>query len=386
MLTQQKSWGAERPVRWLKLEADILEKANEERTKVLRLSDVKVLAEAYAMSEDEIKSFLRFHHTMGDFLYYPDTSLKNLVITDPQWLIDSFKDIITTREFIDKRPLSVELRKQLKQGIVSKKILKLLWKSRNVDFLAALLMKFHLMLRLATPTSSEKSFLIPAMLPKSKQDMYTKEPFNNMIMVYNSFHEVPNSESIPIGTFHRFVARCANRNQWRLCREDHLSYTDVSFELRKGVRLALTQLKNQIRISIWFNRDVFPSLLRSVLPKIRDNCSASLTKLGVTKNKHFLVICPHCAPGDECLVRIKNPEEDEVILVPEMNKCPIHQDDVSEGDFTWLKKSFVEPSLMMLCQGKIKMHWKWVFVKIRRDTTLNYKLYNFTGPRTVKNS
>ena len=65
MITTQKSWGMERPLRWLKLEADILEKAEDESLRYLHVSEIDHLASRYQMKDAEIKSFLQFHHTFG---------------------------------------------------------------------------------------------------------------------------------------------------------------------------------------------------------------------------------------------------------------------------------------------------------------------------------
>ena len=82
-ITRQKSWGIERPTRWLKLEADILKTAKETQKPYLHMSIVKQLASAFAMNEKELKSFLKFHHNLGDLIYHPDHKLSDIVVTNP---------------------------------------------------------------------------------------------------------------------------------------------------------------------------------------------------------------------------------------------------------------------------------------------------------------
>ena len=71
----------ERPVKWLKLEADMKERAKKENMEYLHLSTVKELASLYSMNNTDLQAFLQFHHTMRDFVYYPE--LPEVVILQP---------------------------------------------------------------------------------------------------------------------------------------------------------------------------------------------------------------------------------------------------------------------------------------------------------------
>ena len=126
MIKTQMSWGIKRPVRWLKLEADILEKAKEASVNYLYISEVEQLAKLYGMDGLDLSSFLNFHHSLGDFLYYSGTDWDSVVITNPQWLADMFKTLITPNKFIEERKLSDIICAQLKQGIVTTESLEIL--------------------------------------------------------------------------------------------------------------------------------------------------------------------------------------------------------------------------------------------------------------------
>ena len=100
MITKQKSWGTEKPVKWLRHEADIVEKAEAEDVGHFRRKVIENLAKTYNLKEEEFKSFLQFHHGLGNFVYFNDPALKDVVITNPQWLVDKFKSLITPHQFL----------------------------------------------------------------------------------------------------------------------------------------------------------------------------------------------------------------------------------------------------------------------------------------------
>ena len=108
-ITGQTTWGIERPTRWLKLEADILEKAQQIKKPYLHISTVNDLASAFAMDEKELDSCLRFHHILGDLIYYPDKKLSDFLVTNPQWLLNMFKTLITAHAFLKSRQLRPEI-------------------------------------------------------------------------------------------------------------------------------------------------------------------------------------------------------------------------------------------------------------------------------------
>ena len=43
--------------------------------------------------------FYRYHHALGNLIYFEDEGLWDTVVLDPQWIIDGFKTIITAKQF-----------------------------------------------------------------------------------------------------------------------------------------------------------------------------------------------------------------------------------------------------------------------------------------------
>ena len=352
MFRKQRSWGIERPIRWLKLEADIRERAEANKAPYLFMHTVNELAATCGMTSNEVQSFLQFQHGMGDFVYFSDTALKNILITDPKWLLDTFKVLITAHEFLDKRKQDSEIIQQLKKGVVTKMALNCLWQNESVKLKIAMMTKLNLLMPLQSLETIATKFLIPSMLPNSTRNMYQNEPFKTMKMVYSSTHLAADSENIQIGTYHRLLVRLSNKTEWKLCEKDHLSYTDSSFQVQKGIRLAISELECKINISMWANKNISQTSLREILPNVIHNCSAALLHVSICESDKFLILCPHSTAEDgeyDCLVRVKMELGNKVL---EYERCPIHERHVEMTDYSWLEETCVCSSLVMLCKGK----------------------------------
>jgi len=94
-------WNSPMPSSWLFLEYKMMQKRSK-GTRVMTFQEIKSLNGDNTLSlksDKEITLFLKVHHEIGNFMHYADEGLKELIILDAQWLIDSFKSIITSSAF-----------------------------------------------------------------------------------------------------------------------------------------------------------------------------------------------------------------------------------------------------------------------------------------------
>ena len=342
MATQHSTWGIERPTRWLKLEASIHEEAKAKSSTHIHRTKIQELASGFGISKEEVRYFLQFHHAMGDFVHYQDEALKDLIITDPQWLVDMFKDLITADEFLNERGINPLMLDEYKRtALLSKSTLHSLWKGQDVKFLTELMKKFQLIVPL---TNSTREYLVPCMLPPKQLDIYETRLFKDMTMVYSSPLTARSSKQsdsfLPVGSYHRLLALLSSLTPWRLCVTDHLTYSDASFEVEYGVRVALTLLKH-IRVTVWCGSPAFMNTAVRLLPYIREAINENSVKLGLPVHEKFLIMCPQrqlpAAPGESisCLVPVVL---SKLSVDPQAKTCPMHNIPVFAGDYSWLLK------------------------------------------------
>ncbi|KAJ8302326.1 hypothetical protein KUTeg_021313 [Tegillarca granosa] len=102
--SKQSHWGEEKPASWIFLEKKILEQKKENK-KIISfkgIGDLNAQTEYPVGSETELQMFLTFHHAVGNIVYFNEEGLNKFIILNPQWLIDAFKSILTSDEFVIK--------------------------------------------------------------------------------------------------------------------------------------------------------------------------------------------------------------------------------------------------------------------------------------------
>ena len=244
--------------------------------------------------------------------------------------------------FLEKGNLYQEILGNLKQEVVSPENLQLLWTSDDVDFLIELFIMYNLMLPLESTPDRQRMFLIPSLLPPQDLRIYDAKPFKNMILVYNAFHKPMSTGVLPVGTFHKFLYHCSKNPSWQLCAEDHISYTDASFQIAEGVRLALTNMKGgELRSSIWCSRKGMETeSIRSLIISTTMDLSIFLREMNISEGHKSLMLCPHCVPEDEypCLVKVQEiPDKFGFTSGFKAQSwiCTLHKKLLNYGHFTW---------------------------------------------------
>ena len=346
MVTSQASWGLHRPIRWLKLEAAIHEEAKKNKVKYLDLERVEKLATTFGIKKEETKSFLQFHHAMGDFVYFDEKKLRTLVIVDPQWMVEMFTALITPHDFLNKRNINQDMLMYFKKNaMLTDDLLHVLWKNNDVDFLKELMTNFSLLIPLEKPDSNNKKYLVPCMLPPSELNMDATEPFNSMRMLYSSYFTTNKNGFLFIGDFQRLLAKCSQVTSWKLCIYDHLSYTEASFKVQPGVRVAFAMFKDKrvegIRTDVWFSKLALRKGAISLLPYVHQKIFEGFGLPFDLRNQRFLVACPYFMEEQEmgeCMVRFNINQQGTSGLKDSV--CPFHNNWVTEMKFAW----FLHPS------------------------------------------
>ncbi|CAG2252824.1 unnamed protein product [Mytilus edulis] len=86
------------------------------------------------LSEDELKVFLKFQHSIGKLLYFEELKLDDRIILSPTLLIDAFKSIVTDKRFCKGDRKREEIWDALgTKGVVSKVAIQEVWKRKKYE-------------------------------------------------------------------------------------------------------------------------------------------------------------------------------------------------------------------------------------------------------------
>ncbi|XP_072021658.1 uncharacterized protein [Amphiura filiformis] len=186
---QEPYMGERIPVRWLQFESVLLEQAAK-KTHYITFEEARNQAAKHGITDNtEFVTVLQFMHDLGTIIYFGsndekgEPSLKDLVILNPQWLIDIFKTIITVKP-VEKQWSTYCDRWRLlaDKGILQDSLINHIW-SKHLhlkDELLAIMEKFDLICPQYPDEENgeeEKAYYVPACLrhPQSAQERESGE-------------------------------------------------------------------------------------------------------------------------------------------------------------------------------------------------------------------
>ncbi len=343
------TWGMQRPVTWLKVEADMRQKLSGKAEQHMEFEQVRELAAEYHMTAEEVESFLQFLSAMGDIVWFPDQGLRHLITLNSQWMVDIFRALITAEEFMAQRftsgkefkensKLIGEVLQLIDTGIVTYSSLCALWQGQDVAFLIELLQKFDLLLKLGQRSGAKRRFVVPSMLPPERQGECYKVQFSqNLSMTFRSTHTSEFDELYPLDTFPRLVATCAKI--WPIREDGLLCFRHVSFTITEGVVLSLTQShRSTILVTIWFSPLQHKVNPMHIVLRTRATLTQLLEKCKMPPSSAADIICPHWTLKDSHVslveVTMKMGKKGQVKVKAMRTECPCHSSPLKKHDFT----------------------------------------------------
>ena len=199
------------PIKWLKYEKELQVMKESGKKWIDRDAATTIASEACNITDDqEFQTLLNFLHDKRILIHFNDSpELDNLVVLDPQWLIDVFKMVITVRPN-DPKERSFELlwKKLQNEGILEERLLQHVWADLFVDketaeSLITIMEKFSLVCSWpSSDASCSKQYLVPSMLMSHPPDR---------IMSFVASASIPplflkfESGQVPSGLFPRLV-------------------------------------------------------------------------------------------------------------------------------------------------------------------------------------
>ena len=162
------------PIKWLKFEEEMKEK-NQDGHMWISLDEAKNIAteKCSISSTEQFVAMLNFLHDQRILIHFDDTpQLNRMVILDPQWLIDVFKEVITIRPYQSQERKYEDLWLKLETtGILKEELLQHVWgplfnNRETCHTLIAMMEKFCLLCRVSSSvaTDSPNEYLVPSML------------------------------------------------------------------------------------------------------------------------------------------------------------------------------------------------------------------------------
>ena len=218
------SLGSQYNTRWLLLLELIHQRRGEWNERpVINLEEFQRLAQDTTFGKSDATEFLKRHHAFGDLLYFEEKHLKDMVITDPQWLINTISPIFTPSILKGTHGLdNTTIDMLVKHGKLSEAFLNKLQRSSHAKGmknaqLVKLLMKFELIVPFRDTKDGKQSYIVPFLLKPVKPGEVKPSDVAPAIGFTFYTEETEDNHYIPHGLFPRLVSRCwASDLHWEL--------------------------------------------------------------------------------------------------------------------------------------------------------------------------
>ena len=247
-----KDQSYEVPLLWFKFK-ELLKKT---RMAWLLWSSIKAIGEeAGIQDENTLKAALKFLHEVGD-VYFDANLTSDFVVTDPQWLIEQFRLVISIPSFLTQHRFPDSTRHWLnleKHGVLHEAVIANVWPAGAVDGLIAIMKRFALLVSVPTNYSLHyvqrqhdegEIFLVPSVLPAKSEEDKTPETTEPPVMI------IPPDNFIPVGMVSKLIASLVNENHWNVVSP---LYKDAATFSPQGadskVTVTLTQRQGTIEVT-----------------------------------------------------------------------------------------------------------------------------------------
>ncbi|XP_071122882.1 uncharacterized protein [Mytilus edulis] len=133
---QHPCWGESMPNASVPLELEIANLVSKGK-QVLLLREVEELnsiSKVSVLSNEELRDFLQFHHSLGKLVYFDTPQLKGYVIISPLLLVEVMRSFVTDIAFWPKKGLIRNTFERMSgSGIIQRKDLYLIWEQKHFN-------------------------------------------------------------------------------------------------------------------------------------------------------------------------------------------------------------------------------------------------------------
>ena len=212
------------PIKWLKFTKTI-NALREKGNKCISLKDANDIASNVCnINQDkELKTLMDYLHDLRSLIHFDESpELNKLVVSDPQWLIDVFKKVITVQpayQCIEKKFIELWWKLE-REGLLDEELLTHMWEPlfdnrETFQSLIAIMEKFSLLCSWPSDSSGNKSYLVPSMLrshpPDEIAELVDSASIPSLFLKFENGH-------VPPGLFPRLVLQFfqwGEENFWR---------------------------------------------------------------------------------------------------------------------------------------------------------------------------
>ncbi|XP_052065807.1 uncharacterized protein LOC127705519 [Mytilus californianus] len=343
---EQPTWGQELPKCFIPLEVefDSLLSRNIPLITMDHMMKINSAQPVRPLTDEELKVFLKFQHSVGRILYFDESGLDQHIIISPTHLIDAFKSIVTDKRFCkgDRlRKVSWELMSQ--KGVIAKKSVDEIWQKKpyksfqkHKGYLLGVMTHLDILVEPKRYDKTHKRtpaefYYVASMVKTIDTTGYLSS--NNFIQRNIAIAFSPSSSMIPPALSFRFISYCLSMlavKTYGQQNDDMLFHRSAVFNIDQSLDMCVN-CDDEIIVVRLVHRTNRKLILRDLASCIRECLAAALGKISqlyvktsstgsvINEGSFNLSLC--CSsPEDSCLLPMSKLQEKDGSWI-----CPKHR-------------------------------------------------------------
>lgn len=248
------------PISWVLFRRVFQATITEAGIPVVSMSLAKEIATECKIDEDTLSQVLVFYHQVGLLLHYASVPILNdVVIADPQWLVNSLSMLFTLPSSTEQEELASLWTQLHEKGVLEKALYESIWCNCGIDPQGLLnLLEYFL---LAAPIKhevkklfSDSAYFVPSLLNSwaSEED---SSSFEDAVEIASPLFLVFNTEYVPPGFFIRLAASFSGVDGVEIMFDSGIYRNRITFAIGEADELTMVENLESIKITLarYFN-------------------------------------------------------------------------------------------------------------------------------------
>ena len=249
------------PINWVLFRKIFQEASDRMKKPIFKMQECLAIANECDIQVDSLPSVLNFYHQYGVLLYYGAvSSFREVVIANPQWLVDQFGKLLSIQRHKKTHGEKIPWKRLREEGILLEILYKEVWKDSGAPVPPQSLMDLLEHFLLAAPVKTGlpnhydcREYFIPCMLGmrpdintpliRAQQPVKTAAPL----------HLVFNTGYIPPGFFVRLATSLTKHRDIQLLIPRGIHRNSITLQYGQNDRIdeiTITELPNSIQLDI----------------------------------------------------------------------------------------------------------------------------------------
>ena len=243
------------PISWVLFRRVFQATITEADIPVVSMSLAKEIATECKIDEDTLSQVLVFYHQVGLLLHYASVPILNdVVIADPQWLVNSLSLLFTLPSSTEHEELASLWTQLHEKGVLEKALYESIWSNCGIDpqGLVNLLEYFLLAAPIkhgAKKLFSDSAYFVPSLLNSwaSEED---SSNFKDAVEIAAPLFLVFNTEYVPPGFFIRLAASFSGVDGVEIMFDSGIYRNRITFAIGEADELTMVENLESIKITL----------------------------------------------------------------------------------------------------------------------------------------